>query len=1139
MTDRDRSAIDLEDMDRIRREAIEFAGIGLYRYGFDGTVLFMDRGAMRILDLDGLFEGPSQVVGRNIETLLVYTGYRGRLLDEIRKQGRLRDFEYPFRTLTGINKWVLHDSYLTRDARTGQEVVQAIIRDITERKLAQVRIQKLNRTLRVVSRINELIVRESDPDRLLGESCRIIVQDGEFPFAWIGLLEPGTNRFSRSAHAGVASGDAGGILATLGMPPVRLEIVDEVHRTGQPVVCLEDPKMAASALCAPWMAAAHRAGFSAAAALPLMIRNTVGGVLCLLARETDDLGEKTVSLMGELTRDIGYAIQSLDEVEHRRRAEAALTLERERLAVTLRSIGDGVIATDAEGRVVLVNDAAERLTGHAESESLGKPLEEIFSTVNERTGQPCRNPIRKVLEATPSRRVVALANHTVLIARDGTRKSIADTATAICTGDGRVIGVVLVFQDITDKQRSKKALELNQTRLEALLELNQMGQASLKQITSFALERALQITGSTLGYLAFVNEDETALTLHSWSRSAMKECALPEMLVTQPVGVTGLLGEVVRRKGPVIVNDYAAPDPVKHGCPEGHVAIDRFLTVPVLDGDRVVIAIGVANKVDPYDNTDAQQLILLASGMWRLVQRQRIETALRESEERFRKLSEASFEGIVIHEKGLILEANESFAAMFGRERAEMIGQPLWEFMASDSQSPVRSRASRKSEEPFEAVGQRKDGARFDVELVGRPFPFQGRMVRVMAVRDITLRKDIETQLRQAQKMEGIGRLAGGIAHDFNNLTGVIMGYAALALEDRTLPPGVTDSIRQILKATERAASLTQHLLAYSRKSVLHVQRLNVNRVISNLKKMLRRILREDIVLKERLQQGLPDVSADRNALEQVLVNLVVNARDAMPHGGTLTIATSVVQVDEEQRRQHQDVRRGSHIRIDVVDTGVGMDDQTRSRIFEPFFTTKEVGEGTGLGLSMVYGIVKQHGGFIEVESKVGEGTRLSIHLPAHKLATRQRRRSPGPRQLLEGGENVLLVEDESMLRRLVKETLESHGYRVVSASTAANALAAFARSRSRIDLVLTDIVLPGGKTGWELARELCKRQPDLTVIYTSAYSKDLLPPDDAAPVTVPNFIQKPCHLRDLVATIRRTLDARKDRPERPGRSKG
>ncbi len=383
-----------------------------------------------------------------------------------------------------------------------------------------------------------------------------------------------------------------------------------------------------------------------------------------------------------------------------------------------------------------------------------------------------------------------------------------------------------------------------------------------------------------------------------------------------------------------------------------------------------------------------------------------------------------------------------------------------------------------------------------------------------------------EEALRQSQKMEALGQLTGGVAHDFNNLLTVIRGYAQCLLADGHQKPAAHDALLQIESAAERAANLTSQMLVFSRKKRLQPEHLNLNDVISQLNKMLRRLVGEDICLQFQPCPELLSVHADRAMIEQIVLNLVVNARDAMPKGGLALIRTDEIQVTEAMLVTNARARKGTFARVTVSDTGCGIDPAVLPRLFEPFFTTKEPGKGTGLGLATTYGIVKQHEGWIDVKSRLGQGATFEIYLPVSSpngtpVPVRQ------PREDAAGGtETILLVEDEEALRSLAVKILTRNGYRVVPASSGVEALSIWDQHSEKIDLLLTDMVMPDGISGWTLAQELQAKKPLLKTIFTTGYSLDAVCQEHQLTEGF-NFLPKPYHPQDLVGTIRRRLDER------------
>ena len=390
---------------------------------------------------------------------------------------------------------------------------------------------------------------------------------------------------------------------------------------------------------------------------------------------------------------------------------------------------------------------------------------------------------------------------------------------------------------------------------------------------------------------------------------------------------------------------------------------------------------------------------------------------------------------------------------------------------------------------------------------------------------DITERLNLEAQLRQSQKMESIGQLAAGIAHDFNNVLTIIRGYTSMLLEDNMVEGPAREPVDQIAMATQRAAGLTQQLLTFSRKQVMRAQPVDLNDVIGSVTKLLRRILGEDIRLHSNYSPNLPLIHADSSMVEQILLNLAVNARDAMPRGGSLTIGTNTTEITEEHSRVNSEARPGRYVCLRVSDTGSGIPPEILPRIFEPFFTTKGVGKGTGLGLATLYGIVKQHHGWVEVLTEPAKGTTFRIFLPAAEEATRDLGVKRDLSDTCGGTETILVVEDEPELRGMVCQILRSYGYTTLEAGSGPEAIPIWRSHADQVDLLLTDMVMPGNMTGRDLAEKLNTDAPSLKVVYTSGYSVEMFANDFVFKRGL-NFLQKPYHPHALLKVVRDCLDS-------------
>src|SRR5919108_635499 len=512
-------------------------------------------------------------------------------------------------------------------------------------------------------------------------------------------------------------------------------------------------------------------------------------------------------------------------------------------------------------------------------------------------------------------------------------------------------------------------------------------------------------------------------------------------------------------------------------------------------------------------------------------ERRRAEEALRNSELTYRSLVEDSPFGIFRSTPdGRILAVNPALVGMLGYPSEAELQQRTMSDIYVDQAERRRliDLVTQAGSLTAESVWRRADGRHITVRQTGRAVTDASGKVQYfnVLVEDMTEHRQLEERLRQAQKMEAIGRLAGGVAHDFNNVLTAIFGYADLVAEELPARAPARKDLAEIRKAAERAAALTKQLLAFSRQQMLQPRVLNLNELVEDVDKMLRRLIGEDIDLRLALTPGVGNVRVDPGQLQQVIMNLVVNARDAMPTGGKLLLETDNAELSEQYAEAHQPVVPGAYVLLAVSDTGIGMDTNTRARIFEPFFTTKEKGKGTGLGLSTVYGIVKQSGGYIWPYSEPGRGTTFKIYLPrVEGPAEGPVARGEGPRPS-GGRETILLAEDDAILRPLTKGLLEKLGYQVLQAENAAQALAAARAHRAPIHLLVADVVMPGG-SGRELAQQLAEIRPETRVLYVSGYTVDAIVHHGMLEPGL-NFLQKPFNPDALARKVREVLDAPK-----------
>jgi two-component system, cell cycle sensor histidine kinase and response regulator CckA len=744
----------------------------------------------------------------------------------------------------------------------------------------------------------------------------------------------------------------------------------------------------------------------------------------------------------------------------------------------LEQAREGVVA-EAEGRIVFANPAAMKIFGWTRDEEwTGKSFLDLAA-------EESRESLAKVFASASS----SPGRHEVVgLKADGSRFEMEITPAKMVFQGKPACQAIL--RDITDRRRAEHALRESEERYRLLFENNPQ--------PMWVLDR------NTLAFLA-VNE---ALCRHyGYSREEFLQMTIEDIRPSEDAQVP-LVG-------------LATPSREFH-----HAGVWRHRRK-----DGTTIEVEIASHPILFAGRKAQ--LILANDV---TERKRAEEALRQSEQKYRDIFDFATVGIYqARHDGSLLTANAPLAEMLGYDSTEELMRKRLDEITIDPEDAraIVSQTAPAEELRQEARWRKKDGTPTWLEIDARPVRSADGAVRYFEgfVHDITQRKSTEEekrrlqeQLVQAQKMEAVGQLAGGIAHDFNNLLTAITGYSELLLGE--LPP---EDLRrshaeEIRKAGERAASLTQQLLAFSRRQVLEPKVLDVNTVVSDIERMLRRLIGEHIELKTRKAPDLWKVKADPGQIEQALLNLVLNARDAMPRGGTLAVETSNEKLDETFSRSHVPTQPGSYVLVSVSDTGVGITDEVKARLFEPFFTTKERGKGTGLGLSTTYGIVKQSGGYLWCDSEPGRGTMFRVFLPrVEEPVTEIAERKAVP-PIHPGDETVLLVEDEPEVRSLVQRILKTQGYTVVTAANPDEALAVAREFKGAIQLMVTDVVMPG-MSGLQLAERLVPTRPDMRVLFVSGYTDDAMGPQG---ILEPGkaFLQKPFTPNALARKIRDVLDA-------------
>ena len=788
-------------------------------------------------------------------------------------------------------------------------------------------------------------------------------------------------------------------------------------------------------------------------------------------------------------------------------AQESVRRREEYLTVLLDSIGDAVLATDTAGRVTGLNPVAERLTGWPLVEARGRFVDDVFRIVHAETREPAYVPVHDTLARGT---VHGLSNDTVLIGRDGTERSIADSCAPIRGRDGRVAGAVLIFRDVADEYAARRALRASEHRLRSIVD----------NIGAFVGEMTPD------GVLTEVNR--TALRVGGIERPEVIGKPLEETwwFSYSPMVQAQILADLERaRHGELVRHDL---DVRMAG---GALLTIDFMLAPVRDADGQVVAL-IPSGVDISERKRVENEIHeLNAHLEELVTARTVE--LHQSERRFAALFEAAPDAVVLTDPhGTIALVNQQAERIFGWTRGELVGRPVEVLMPARARSghaALREQYVQSHAGPREmGAGRdlravRKNGDEFPVEISLSPMEADGEVVVAAAVRDITERKQLEAQLLQSQKMETVGHLAGGIAHDFNNLLTIIHGTTELASDNLREGDPLRHDLDTIRDAATKAAAVTRQLLAFSRQQILQPTTVNLNDVVRSVETLLRRLIGEHIELVIRPAEDLANVRVDAGQIEQVIMNLAINSRDAMPRGGTLTIETSNVVLDETDPITPSANQSASLVRLVVGDSGTGMDEATLERVFEPFFSTKEPGRGTGLGLSTSYGIIRQSGGEISVQSEVGKGTAVTIDLPrdpgAAVVIDSTHAASPG-----RGTETILVAEDDPGIRKIALRMLGGAGYSVLLAAGAEEALELLERHDGPVHLLLTDVVMPG-MSGRTLAELIQRSHPGMKILYTSGYTDDAIVHHGVLAEGM-HFLGKPYSTAELTRKVREVLDS-------------
>ncbi|MBI9077416.1 MAG: PAS domain S-box protein [Desulfatibacillum sp.] len=824
---------------------------------------------------------------------------------------------------------------------------------------------------------------------------------------------------------------------------------------------------------------------------------TIGRRIMLLnARQIEQgMGKKRIILL------------AIEDITERKKIEAGLEKTRNELAIIKKSadeaheFADSVINTvreplislDQDLRVVTVSRSFYEFFKVKPEETVGQ---HIYDLGNKQWDIP---KLRELLETILPEKT-AFDNYEVEhdFATIGRRIMLLN-ARQIEQGMGKKRIILLAIEDITERKEMEAHLE--KTRRE-------LARNRLKEEEKF-IENAL----NTLQDVFFVLDLDGRFI--RWNKTMSS--------------VTGYTDREISWKK---ITDFFREDEKKRVFEAilkviegGSASVDAIVVTK--DGRQIAYAFSVSIL------NDVQNKTVGITGVGRdVTERNKAEAAIRKSEERFRQIAESTKEWIwEVNNEGFYTYSGNVVEEMLGYKPEEIVGKMrFFDFFPADlreqmKQDALKSFAQKKIFKKHINANVHRDGSIVILEKDGAPILSDtGDLIGYRGIDvDITIKQHLESQLRHAQKMEAIGTLAGGIAHDFNNILNVIMGYGAMVADTLEAGSPARENMNEVLIAADRAADLTRRLLVFSRKDIVKIMPVDINKIILGLKKMLARIIGESIEFNiEPADMPLP-VLADAGQIEQILMNLAVNSKDAMREGGRLTISAGLVEVDDNYLAELEEKRPGQYALITVADTGHGMDKETQKKIFEPFFTTKGVGEGTGLGLAISYGIVKQHNGYTNVYSEPEQGTVFKIYLPLSKDTASLEKDKEAAAPVKHGNETVLVAEDDASMRKLMTIVLESFGYNVIAAVDGEDAIEKFMKNKERINIAILDMIMPK-KTGKEVGEAIQKENAEIKILFASGYTMDIIKDKELAK-TGSDFIHKPFRPKDLLIKVREILD--------------
>jgi PAS domain S-box-containing protein len=943
-----------------------------------------------------------------------------------------------------------------------------IARFIAQRDEARARAEHLNAVLRAIRNVNQLISHVRDRQSLIRGACQRLAAARSYLDCWMVLFDEQGRPDLVAQH---------GLDAVWPALEERLRR-DELpgcarEALGKPgLVAMEDAVASRDGLPAP-----KAPGRAAALSVCLIDEGKVYGLLTVSAPKPVAQDPEEASLLAEVARDIGFALRSIDLEQERQRGEQALRESEARYRTLFEAFTDGIFLETPDGRLLDCNATACAMYGYTREEMLQRSVVDLVPDE-----VAARLPEIAAQEAAKGTLLVQIAAKR----RDGSVFPVEVSTRRVRLHEREI--VIAHVHDITNRKRAEKVLQESEERFRKIFEESPLGMV-LASVGNMRIVQANPAICRMSGY-----------TLEELARLTVRDITHPDDRGDEAETMGELLAGTVqslRTEKRCITKEGAV------------LWISQTSALMRDPGGAPLYGLGIIEDITARKESEARLALL--------------NTAVEQAAEVV-IVTEPTSEAVVEY-------VNPAFERILGYSRQEVLGRPIHAFTGGEGDGREARRAIGRAQAagrvwrgsfPF----RRKDGTMCEFEASISPvLDDRGQPAHAVSIlNDVTEKHALEQRYLQAQKMEAVGRLAGGVAHDFNNLLTVINGYSQLVMTGLEATDPLRKDVEQIRQAGERATNLTRQLLAFSRRQVPEMRVLNLNGVLEGMGKMRRRIIGEDVALELKLAPDLGHVKADPGQVEQVVVNLAVNARDAMLQGGVLTLSTANAELDQEFAATHPGIVPGAYVMFAITDTGHGMTPEVKAHLFEPFFTTKKEGEGTGLGLATVYGIVKQSGGSIYVYSEPGLGTTFKIYLPRvdERLAGQATDLSTG---LAGGSETILVVEDQEEVRQLATRMLRRLGYQVLQAANAGEAMALVAGGGQHVDMMLTDVVMPE-MSGSALAERLCQVDRSLQVLYMSGYPGDMVV---RHAMSEPGFtlIQKPFTIQMLAKRVRAVLDGR------------